>query len=233
MATIAKSQQATFATTDINQNGLQQMGGIAGIVAAITFIIGFIFFVTTLAPLVSGELTAVETVEFLQSNQTLFYVWNLIIYVLFGIVQAVLTLALYERLKSARPATAQITVVLGLVWSGLVIASGMVSNVGASTVINLYASDPALAGTIWTAVDTVSIGLGGGNEIVGGLWVLLVSWIALRDVLPKALNYLGMIVGVAGIVTLVPALTEVGAIFGLGIIVWYIWVGIVLLRNKQ
>ena len=77
------------------------------------------------------------------------------------------------------------------------------------------------------------IGLGGGNEIVGGLWVLLVSWIALRDVLPKALNYLGMIVGVAGIVTLVPALTEVGAIFGLGIIVWYIWVGIVLLRNKQ
>lgn len=233
MATIAKSQQATFSTTDNNRNGLQQMGGIAGIIAAITFIIGFIFLVTTLAPLVSGELTAVETVEFLQSNQTLYYVWNLIIYVLFGIVQAVLTLALYERLKSARPAIAQIAAVLGLVWSGLVIASGMVSNVGASTVINLYASDPALAGTIWTAVNTVSNGLGGGNEIVGGLWVLLVSWVALRDVLPKALNYLGIIVGVAGIVTLVPALTEVGAIFGLGIIVWYIWVGVVLLRNKQ
>lgn len=233
MATIAKSQQATFATTDNNRNGLQQMGGIAGIIAAITFIIGFIFFVTILAPLVSGELTAIETVEFLQSNQTLVYFWNLVIYVLFGIVQAVLTLALYEHLKSVRPSTAQITAALGLVWSGLVIASGMVSNVGASTVINLYESDPALAGTIWTAVDTVRIGLGGGNEIVGGLWVLLVSWIALRGVLPKALNYLGMIVGVAGIVTLAPALTEVGAIFGLGIIVWYIWVGIVLLRNKQ
>ena len=132
------------------------MGGISGIVAAITFIIGFIFLVTTLAPLASGELTAIETVEFLQSNQTLVYVWNLIIYVLFGIVQAVLTLALYERLKSARPATAQITATFGLIWSGLVIASGMVANVGASTVINLYTSDPALAGTIWTAVDTVS-----------------------------------------------------------------------------
>ena len=60
-------------------------------------------------------------------------------------------------------------------------------------------------------------GLGGGNEIVGGLWVLLVSWAALRaGGLPRALNYLGLVIGVAGILTVVPALGELGAIFGLG-----------------
>jgi hypothetical protein len=151
---------------------------------------------------------------------------------LFGIVQAGLTLALFDRLKSQRPATAQIAVTLGLIWSGLVIASGMVANVGASAVIEMYAVDTTQAGTVWTAIGSVANGLGGGNEIVGGLWLALVSWIGFRGVLPKALNGFGMIVGLAGIVTLVPMLSDVGAIFGLGIIVWYIWVGIILLRNQ-
>lgn len=76
-------------------------------------------------------------------------------------------------------------------------------------------------------------GLGGGNEIVGGIWVLLVSWAALRGArLPRALNYLGVVIGVAGLVTIVPALEAVRAIFGLGLIVWFVWVGVVLLRSS-
>lgn len=233
MATFTQTQNTAFTQTDNRPNGLLQLGGLSGIVAAITFIFGFALFVTVFEPLVSGELSATETIEFMIEHQTLIYIWNLVIYVLFGIVQAVLTLALADRLKINRPAMAQITLALGLIWSGLVIASGMVSNIGAAAVIELYATEPTQAGTIWTAIDTVRIGLGGGNEIVGGLWVLLVSLAGFRNAaLPKALNILGIIVGLAGIVTLVPMLTEVGAIFGLGIIVWYIWVGVVLLRKQ-
>ena len=72
-----------------------------------------------------------------------------------------------------------------------------------------------------------------GNEIVGGLWVLLVSWAALRvGGLPRALNYLGVVSGVAGLITVVPVLGELGAIFGLGLIVWFVWLGIVMLRSN-
>lgn len=231
MTAIAQTHRKSIAETNTQSNSLQNMGGLAGIIAALTFLFGFALFVTTFEPLTTGELTAVETVEFLRDNQTIFTVWNLVIYVLFGVVQAVLALALSERLKADAPGVAQVTAALGLIWSGLVIASGMVANVGAAAVIDMYATDPTQAGTVWAAIDSVYKGMGGGNEIVGGLWVLLVSWAALRGALPKALNFAGLLVGAAGIVTLVPPLADVGAIFGLGIIAWYIWTGIVLLKR--
>jgi hypothetical protein len=77
----------------------------------------------------------------------------------------------------------------------------------------------------------VQNGLGGGNELAGGLWVMLISLAALRaDALPKALSYLGIVAGAAGLVTVVPPLELVGAIFGLGLIVWFAWAGVVMIR---
>src|SRR5919112_5017891 len=50
----------------------------------------------------------------------------------------------------------------------------------------------------------------GRIEVVGGIWVLLVTWGALlAGRLPRALNYLGVVVGVAGVFTVVPALQMV------------------------
>jgi hypothetical protein len=44
---------------------------------------------------------------------------------------------------------------------------------------------------------------------------------------------LGVVVGVAGTVTLVPQLAEAAALFGLGFIAWFIWAGLVLLRDDR
>ena len=53
------------------------------------------------------------------------------------------------------------------------------------------------AHSFWLAVNVLVSGLGGGNEIAGGLWVLLASWAAMSaQALPKALNYLGLVVSV-------------------------------------
>ncbi len=76
--------------------------------------------------------------------------------------------------------------------------------------------------------------MGGGIEVVGSLWVLLVSWAALQaGGLPRALNYLGMVLGASGLLTVVPALEVLGAVFGLGLIVWFAWLGIVMLRGSR
>ena len=146
-----------------------------------------------------------------------------------------LALALNEHLKAGSPAIAQTATAFGLIWAGLVIASGMVANIGAGVVIDLYGVDPTQAGTVWLAVDTVRNGLGGGNEIVGGLWVLLVSWAALRSGgLSRPLNYLSVLVSLAGLTTVIQPLGEIGgAVFGLGTIVWFVWLGIVLLRSDR
>ena len=72
------------------------------------------------------------------------------------------------------------------------------------------------------------------NGLGGGVWVLLVSVAALRAAaLPTALNYLGIVGGVAGLVRVIPALEGVGAVFGVGLTVWFVWLGIIMLRDSQ
>lgn len=121
------------------------------------------------------------------------------------------------------------------IWACVVIASGMVANIGMDTVVGLYGKDPAQAATAWLAIDSVVLGLGGGGgEILGGTWILLISWAALQArEFPKALNYLGVLIGLVGLISVVPVLGELrGLIFGLGQIVWFVWLGIILLRSN-
>ncbi|MCP4419844.1 MAG: DUF4386 family protein [Chloroflexi bacterium] len=159
---------------------------------------------------------------------------TLFVYVAFGIFLVVLSLALHERLKASSPAMMQTATVFGLFWALVVIASGMIFITGMNTVIDLYGTDPAQAATVWLAIDAVFEGIGGGVELLGGLWILLVSWAALRGgVFPKALNYFGAAIGVAGILTVVPALEVLTDVFGLTQIVWFVWLGIIMLRSSS
>ena len=213
-------------------NDLQKVGGMAALLAAVTFIVGFVLLFTLLVPAgyFAADMDPVQTAAFLVDNQAILYIWYLIIYVIFGIFLVVLSLALHQRLQSGAPALSQIATAFGLIWAGLVIASGMVANVGLGVVVELYGQDPVQAATVWAAVHVVVVGLGGGNEIVGGVWLLLISWAAWQaDTLSRGLNGLGLVVGTAGILTTVfPTLDALGAVFGLGSIVWFIWTGVLM-----
>jgi len=61
--------------------------------------------------------------------------------VVFGVVLVVLALALNARLKDGSPAIVQTATAFGLIWAGLVIASGMIANIGNSTVVELYSEN--------------------------------------------------------------------------------------------
>lgn len=91
----------------------------------------------------------------------------------------------------------------------------------------------ALAASVWNAVSTAHNGLGGGTEIVGGIWLLLVSGTALKaGMFHTALNFIGAIVGIAGILSIIPGFGEIGGvIFGLGQIMWFLWLGGAMLRD--
>lgn len=212
-------------------NNLQKMGGIAALIWATSYLVGIVMFLVVLDP--GGPLDPVEQVAFLVETANIMYITMLFIYVVIGFIMVVLVLALHERLKTGSPAMMQTTAVFGYIWAGIVIAGGMVFLTGMETVVELYHKDSALAASVWLTVGIVFEGLGGGIEIVGGLWTLLISWTALRlGEFPKVLNYLGMVVGVAGIVTIVPALEDLTIVFGLGQIPWFIWLGSILLRSN-
>jgi hypothetical protein len=209
----------------------QKLGGIAALVAAATFIFGFALFATALADYTTGDQDPTQSVAFVVANQTTLYVWHLVILIAFSIVLVPLVLALHARLLAGAPTLTPMATAFGLIWAGLVVAAGLIANVGLGTVASLHAADPAGAEPVWAALGAVQNGLGGGNEIAGGLWVLLVSLAALRtEALPRALTYLGIVAGTAGLVTIVPAFEAVGAVISLGLIVWFFGVGVVLLR---
>ena len=209
---------------------LQKWGGAAALYEALAYIIGIVGFVAVVN--ISENADPLQKVAAIVENQGVLSMLYLIVYVAWGAMLVVLSLALHERLQGHKSAVARTATAFGIIWAVLVIASGMIYNVGMETAVSLYAQNPEQAATVWLAIESVFNGLGGGVEVVGGIWVVLLSVAALRNGgLPRAFNIFGLLVGAAGLVTVVPALSEIGGmVFGLTQIVWFAWLGIALLR---
>lgn len=212
---------------------LQRLGGVSALLEALIYATAIVYFLLILD--YASVTDPAEAVALLVANQASMYAMNLLAYVVFGLLLVVLVLALHEHLQADAPVLMRPATVFGVVWAGLVVASGMIANVGAAAVVDLYATDPAGATALWMAIDPVVEGLGGGNEIVGGVWTLLVSVAAMRaGLLHRTVNYLGAVVGAAGIVSAIPALADVGGgVFGLLGLVWFAAVGVLLLRGRR
>ncbi len=214
---------------------LQKMGGISSLICAATYLVCMGLLFTILAPMEGTAMGFAQLMDFFLANQTTIFIWHLLAYLVNGVFLVILALALFDRLKAVSPATGQAATIFGLIWAALIFASGFITLYGWEVLANLYRSDPTQAATLKLALGTVTTGLDHSDRFLGCLWVLLASWAALRSgVLPKALNYLGLGIGIPGIVsTAFPALTELSIAFGLGIIVWWIWLGIVMLRKNS
>jgi hypothetical protein len=221
---------------ETRMKNLQKMGGIAALIGAATNLFALVTLLTLLEPKGYGSDDPGQIVAFLADNQALMRVWYQIIFLVFGVSMIFLSLALYERLKAGSPALAQTVTTFGLIYAVLVIVVGTLSSNNLSTVVKLYGENPAQAATVWLTLDSVETGLGagGGETIVYSLWFLLLSWVALRArELPRVLNYLGLVIGVAGILSVVlTSLNLMGVVSGLGLIIWFVWLGIFMLRRS-
>ena len=214
---------------------LQKVGGVAALIGAATNLFALVTLLTLLEPKGYGSDDPGQVVAFLADNQALMRVWYQIIFLVFGVSMIFLSLALYERLKAGSPARAQAVTIFGLIYAVLVIVIGTLSINNLSTVVKLYGVNPAQAATVWLTLNSVETGLGagGGETIVTALWFLLLSWAALRArELPRVLNYLGVVLGVAGILSVVLVSLGLSVVYGLGLIIWFVWLGIVLLRSN-
>jgi hypothetical protein len=210
----------------------QKVGGWAALYVAAAFVAAMPYFLLYVK--FPDVVDPVEKVSMLVANHGSLQVMYLLTYVVFGIVLAVLALTLYHRTKDEAPILAQAGAAVGLIWALVLVASGLVFNSGMAAAVDLHATDPAQAVAVWQAVEPVAQGLGGsGGELLGGLWVLLVSVAALRARrLPRALNWLGVALGAVGILSVVPVLRDLAYGFGMLQIVWFVWLGVVLLRAR-
>ncbi len=210
---------------------LRRLGGLSALILAAAYVVGLALNLTLLDT--SSILDPVEKVSFLVGKQTLFYVWIFFIYVVFGVALVFLAQALDEQLRPAAPALTRTATAFALIWAGLLIAAGNVYIAGLNNVAGAFGQNPAQAATAWLAIDSVHQGLSGTAEIPGGLWTLLVSLAALRAPrFPRALSYLGIATGVAGLLTAIPVLfVPAVAVYALGHCAWWIWLSVLMLRK--
>lgn len=213
----------------------QRLGGLAAIAAGLTYVIGFWVYFSILGPVQYGSpsIPAEQHVGFLVDNAALMSAWNLVIYVLNAVLMVVLVIAVHQRVKTASEGMVQTATAFGLIWAGLILATGMLTNVATSQIVQLAQTDMEAAASLWQSTVVVAAGLGGGNEITGGMWIFLLSLAGFQSrALPLPVNLLGLIVGGAGIVSTIPVLSDATMIFGLGFIVWFFGMGVALLAMK-
>lgn len=213
---------------------LHKVGGISALICAGTYILALGLLTTVLTPMADSSLPFDRFIAFFLPHQTLIFVWHFSMYLVNGTFLALLTLALYQQLKTSAPALSLAAACFGLFWTGLVFASGFITLYGWEMIGKLSAADPTHASILRLVVDTITTGIDHSDRFLGCLWVLLTSWAALRTgELSKPLNFLGFVIGATGIVSsIAPAFNELGYAFGAGVIVWWIWLGIVLLRGN-
>jgi hypothetical protein len=224
----ATDPQDTQALADARQ---QRAGGVAALYLAAAYLVAMPYFLIVVD--FQSLVGSAQKVTALVAHQNSMYAMYLVTYVVFGIVLAALALALWKRLAGS-PNIAAVSGAVGLIWACMLVASGLVFNYGAAAVIELYDKSPAQAISAWQAIEPMAEGLGSAQgELLGGLWVLLVSLAALRTAgLPKALNWLGILTGTAGIASVIPVLLNARLVFGMLQIVWFIWVGIAMFRTR-
>ena len=211
-------------------NSLQKLGGWGALVHALAYIVSLVLGGVLIFPLLGRGPAAY--VAFVAGNQGLVYLWNLVAYWGSAVTLVVMGLALYERLKASSPGAAQLATVFGLIWAALIIGSGSLMLRDVGVIAELSAQDPAQAAATWPVLEAVENGIVSGNELVGSLWVLLLSLTAWRTGdLPRTLTVLGMCISLAGLLTIVPPLAEpLSMLFGVGMIFWSAGIGVALLR---
>lgn len=213
--------------------GQQKAGGLAALYLAAAYLLAIPFFLVVVDYLSVTDPAA--KVALLVANHGSIQVMHLITYVFFGLALAGLVLALHERLKSAAPALMQVATAIGLLWTFVLVASGLIFNAGMGAVVSLYPSNPGQAVAMWQAIEPVSDGLSCvDGEILGGLWVLLVSIAGLRmGGFSRAFGWFGVVVGAIGLASVIPPLTDLAILFGLVQIGWFVWLGFSMLRPTE
>ncbi|WP_038173757.1 DUF4386 family protein [Vibrio pacinii] len=209
----------------------QKFVGAAAWIEALIYVFAFVYFGAFWAYPPEGS--ASEKMTYLAENQFSFSMMYFLMYVVFGVFLSVLVVGLFEKLESTNDPLVKIGSVFGFVWVVLVIASGMLANIGLVHAVELMDQSAEKAFDMWRVVTVIIESLGGGNELVGGLWVLLLSLAALKaTVFPRGLNYLGISVGCAGISTIYPA-EVLNEIFGITQVLWFFWLGVSMLGQHS
>ncbi|MEC8418399.1 MAG: hypothetical protein VXZ36_11320, partial [Pseudomonadota bacterium] len=160
--------------------------------------------------------------------------------IVFSLGLILLNQSLLKIFESTSPIAARFNSSLGNIWATFVLASTFIFLVSLPFLANYAKTSEDNAIVVLNSVDIVIDALGGGIELLGALWVLLISYMGIKaNKYAKTIHIIGIAVGIAGIFTLFSGLSALEgnmvfeastSIFGLGQIIWFLLLGVVMAK---
>ncbi|RUO41973.1 hypothetical protein CWE22_07470 [Pseudidiomarina aestuarii] len=216
----------------LSDSKLSRLGALAFLLMPVCYLGMFIIFGALLAIPQGADIN--ERIGYVVAEQGLIQFAYLLGYLIFGVLLLVSVQAIHNRFLGVSRHLLNSASLFGFIWVVLMMCAGMIALVGMNTMIMLYSKDPQAAAILFYSYTMVVNALGGGIELVGGMWVLLLSIVGLRShIFPRLLCWVGFLVGAFGVLTVIPSLPFIKEVFGLTQIVWFIWVGTVLCGHKD
>lgn len=177
------------------------------------------------------HLNPVQRFNFILTNGLFFQVWYLIIFVAFSCCLLILVRGIGKWLEADQTTGYHLSTVFGFIWASYIFCCGLIAIFTIEYLLTLPAEQQS---PVWYVIYAIQMGLGDGVEWVGGIWLAVSSWFLLRSQRrPLLLHKFGLLVGSIGCLTLVPALSDAGAVFGLAQIIWFAWVATVMLKQAH
>lgn len=165
--------------------------------------------------------SASEQISIISSNPVLVHITTLHIYVVFSFGIILLATYLYLKLKEQQPILGLLSFITGIIWATILIASGFISMGITTLLMNGTAASELVSA--WQAIDIVSNALGGGNELMGGVFSGLLSLAMYKARFSGVVtSVLGALVLVGGILSALPYLVDIGiGVFVISQILWF------------
>lgn len=214
------------------QRPLKPLAGAAFIGMALCYITLFIIYGALLST--PADATTAEKVAYLIENKGLLNFTYVLGYVLFACLLCFCVYVisgLYQQVS--QPAMAMATL-FGYFWVVVLLCTGMIGITSHELLASYSTSNPAAAEVIYYASILLTESLGGGIEFIGGVWLLLLGAVSWRHSLfSKPLSVFTLVKGAIGVATLFSAEPVLRDLFGITGIVWFLWMGMVMIRQPS
>ena len=208
---------------------MRRTGGAAAIALALSSALGLVVAHVVLTPAGFGD-PSTDVIAMFAAHRIFVYLWFLLTGIIMALLLVPVGLAFAHEVRHRGELLAAVTVGFSLLWAAVRLAGGLIGTTGPDFIGALAAVSREDAIDVHNVLNAFGRALNQGDTILGGLWLVLMSFAFLRGGLPRSLCYLGIAVGVAGLSPLVPPLVIPGAsVFSLGSTLWFGLAGLAML----
>lgn len=210
-------------------NDYFKLGAMASFTCAICFILGLSLIMIWVPEFNDGPEQRLRT---LSEHSRLMQVWYFIIYVVFSISILILSSYLLKRVEQEQSLLQKMTMLYSYLWATYVFASGLIAILSIELMFGSWLQIHGAMSDIWRDVYSVQMGLGEGVEWVGGIWIVLITLCLYKQhCFSKTVHFFGFIIAPFGLLTVIPSLGIFGAVFGSLQLIWFIWLGVLILQK--